>query len=57
LRRLALGRWRHLAILLPLGLALGVLAGLIWNDLLFAMGAGAGFAVLYGLILALRNPK
>jgi RsiW-degrading membrane proteinase PrsW (M82 family) len=38
-------------------MALGAVAGLIWNDLLFGVAVGAGFAVFYGLILALRNPR
>jgi RsiW-degrading membrane proteinase PrsW (M82 family) len=42
---------------LPLGLAVGALVGLIWNDLLFGMAAGAGFAVFFGLIFAIRNVR
>jgi RsiW-degrading membrane proteinase PrsW (M82 family) len=57
LRSPSLGRWRHLAILLPLGLAVGSLVGLIWNDLLFALAVGAGFAVFFGLIFAIRNVR
>jgi RsiW-degrading membrane proteinase PrsW (M82 family) len=55
LRRLQLGRWKHLVTLLPLGLALGTIGGLVGRDLLFGVAVGAGFAVLYGLLFALRN--
>jgi len=57
LPRRSLGRWKHLVTLLPLGLAVGAIAGAIWHDLAFGLVAGAGFAVFYGLIFALRNPK
>jgi RsiW-degrading membrane proteinase PrsW (M82 family) len=46
-----------LAILVPLGLAIGAIGGLVWSDLLFGMAVGAGFAVLYGLLFALRNVR
>jgi RsiW-degrading membrane proteinase PrsW (M82 family) len=52
-----LGRWRHLAILIPLGLATGAIGGLVWKDLLFGIAVGAGFAALYGLLFALRNVR
>jgi RsiW-degrading membrane proteinase PrsW (M82 family) len=55
LRSLRLGRWKHLATLLPLGLALGAIGGLIGHELLFGIAVGAGFAVFYGLLFALRN--
>ncbi len=55
MRSARLGRWRHLAILFPLGLGVGALGGLVWHDLLFGLAVGAGFAVLYGLLFALRN--
>jgi hypothetical protein len=57
LRSPSLGRWKHLAILVPLGLAIGAIGGLVWSDLLFGMAVGAGFAVLYGLLFALRNVR
>jgi RsiW-degrading membrane proteinase PrsW (M82 family) len=38
-------------------LALGAIGGLVWNDLIFGMAVGAGFAVLYGLLFALRNAR
>jgi hypothetical protein len=52
-----LGRWKHLVTLPPLGLAVGAVAGLIWDDFPFGLAAGAGFAVFFGLILALRNVR
>jgi hypothetical protein len=55
LPRLEFGRWRHLAALLPLGLAVGALGGLIGGELLFGIAVGTGFAVFYGLLFALRN--
>jgi nitrogen fixation-related uncharacterized protein len=57
LRSLSLGRWKHLAILIPLGVAIGAVGGLVWNDLLFGIAVGTGFAVLYGLLFALRNAR
>ena len=53
----SLGRWQHIVVLIPLGAVVGLLGGLIWNDLLFGVGVGAGFGVLYGLLLAVRNVK
>jgi hypothetical protein len=44
-------------ILLPLGMAIGAVGGLIWNDLLFGIAIGAGFAAFYGLIFAIRNAR
>jgi hypothetical protein len=57
LPRGSLGRWKHLVILLPLGVAIGAVGGLIWNDLLFGLAIGAGFGIFYGLIFALRNAR
>jgi nitrogen fixation-related uncharacterized protein len=57
LRSPPLGRWKHLAILIPLGLAIGAIGGLVWNDLLFGIAVGAGLATLYGLLFALRNVR
>ncbi|MEW5825855.1 MAG: hypothetical protein AB1778_03405 [Candidatus Bipolaricaulota bacterium] len=50
-------RWRHLATLLPLGAAVGFLAGLGFSDVLSGLGIGVGFGLLYGLWFAFRNPK
>jgi len=52
-----LGRWKHLVTLLPLGIAVGAIGGLIWHDLFYGLAVGAGFAVFYGLIFALRNVR
>ena len=52
-----LGRWQHIVVLIPLGAVVGLIGGLIWNDLLFGVGVGAGFGALYGLLLAVRNVK
>ncbi len=41
----------------PLGVAIGAVGGLIWNDFLFGLAVGAGFAVFYGLIFAIRNAR
>lgn len=57
MRSPSLGRWKHLAILIPLGLAIGAIGGLVWNDLLFGIAVGAGLATLYGLLFALRNVR
>jgi len=52
-----LGRWKHLVTLLPLGIGVGAIGGLVWHDLLYGLAVGAGFAVFYGLIFALRNVR
>jgi RsiW-degrading membrane proteinase PrsW (M82 family) len=38
-------------------LAVGAIGGLVWKDLLFGIAVGGGFAVLYGLLFALRNVR
>jgi len=50
-------RWRHLLFLLPLGLAIGLAVGWIFEDLLFGVAVGGGMGVAFGLLLALRNPR
>ncbi len=55
--RRSLGRWKHLVTLLPLGIAVGAIGGLVWHDLIYGLAVGAGFAVFYGLIFALRNVR
>ena len=57
MRSPSLGRWKHLAILIPRGLAIGAIGGLVWKDLLFGIAVGGGFAVLYGVLFALRNVR
>ena len=48
LRRL----FRHLCILLPLGLATGAIVGALFRDLFFGLIAGAGFSILWGAFLS-----
>jgi len=57
LARRSLGRWQHIAILVPLGAAVGALGGLVWDDFLAGIAVGAGFGAVFGLLLALRNVK
>jgi len=50
----ALRAWvRHLLILLPLGAAVGILAGLLFHDILFGLvvglAIGAGFSIMFAL--------
>ena len=55
--RLSGSRWRHIAILIPMGLAIGLAVGLIFQDLVFGVLAGGGMGAAFGLLLAVRNPK
>jgi len=55
--RLPTSRWRHLLILVPLGLAIGLAIGWIFRDLLFGVAVGGALGAAYGLLLALRNPR
>ncbi len=57
MRRIDLGRWRHLAILLPMGVGVGTLFGVLWNDTLFGTAVGASFGAAFGLLLAVRNVR
>ena len=50
------GRWRHLVVLVPLGVAVGAVAGFGFDDLLFGLAAGAAFGVVFGLLFAWRAP-
>jgi len=50
-------RWRHVAILLPLGAAIGVIVGAILRDVWFGVRVGVVLGGLFGLLLAIRNPK
>ena len=55
--RLFASRWRHVLILLPLGAAVGCIVGLAMRDLWFGVRAGVVLGGLFGLLLAIRNPK
>lgn len=55
--RSRLGRWRHLVVLVPLGVAVGAVAGFGFGDVLFAVGVGAAFGTAFGLLLAWRAPN
>jgi len=54
--RRGLGRWRHLVLLLPLGVAFGTVVGVLFHDVLFGLGVGAGFGAVFGLLFAWRAP-
>jgi hypothetical protein len=55
LHRLFAPRWRHALFLLPLGLAVGLVVGLLFRDLLFAVAVGGIMGAGFGLLLALRR--
>jgi hypothetical protein len=40
-----------------MGVAVGTLFGVLWNDTLFGTAVGAGFGTAFGLLLALRNVR
>lgn len=44
-------------MLLPLGVAVGAVAGFGFGDVLFAVGVGAAFGTAFGLLLAWRAPN
>lgn len=52
-----LGRWRHIVVLVPLGLAVGAAAGFGFDDVLFGVGVGAAFGVIFGVLFAWRAPN
>jgi len=54
--KLASSRWRHLLTMLPLGALVGLIVGWLFKDLLFGVAVGCGLGVLFGLLLAVRNP-
>ncbi len=51
-----LGRWRHLVVLLPLGVAVGAAAGFGFDDLVFGLEMGAALGLVLGLLFAWRAP-
>ncbi len=53
----SLGRWRHIVLLVPLGVAVGAVVGLLWDDIVFGLLAGAGLGAAFGLLFALRNVR
>ena len=55
--RLGLSRWRHLLLMCPLGIGIGLIVGLVFRDVLFGLAAGGGLGILFGLLLAFRNPS
>jgi len=57
LSRLLATRWRHVILLLPLGAVVGLAMGAIFRDLWFGLGVGALLGALFGLLLAIRNPR
>ena len=57
LSRLLASRWRHVLLLLPLGAAIGCIVGLVMRDLWFGVRVGVVLGGLFGLLLAIRNPK
>jgi len=54
-RNLFRGRARHFALLLPMGLAVGAVAGVGFHDVLFGLAAGAIFGLALGLLLTLQT--
>jgi len=42
--------------MLPLGALVGLIVGWLFKDLLFGVAVGCGLGVLFGLLLAVRNP-
>ena len=55
--KLFASRWRHVLVLIPLGLAIGLAIGWIFRDPVFGVAVGGGMGVAFGLLLALRNPR
>jgi len=55
--KLSTSRWRHLLILIPLGLGIGLAVGWIFRDLAFGVAVGGILGAAFGFLLALRNPR
>ncbi len=55
--RMCSSRWRHLAALIPLGGAVGLIIGLVFHDVVYGLLTGTGFGVGFGLLLTIRNPR
>lgn len=55
--RLLASRWRHVLLLIPLGLTIGLAIGWIFRDLVFGVAVGGGMGAAFGLLLAVRNPR
>ena len=56
MNRLLQSRWKHIIRLVPLGLVIGLIFGLIFRDVSYGLLAGGVIALLFGLMLAVRNP-
>ena len=50
-------RLRHLALMIPLGVGVGLVVGLAFSDVVFGLLVGAGLGLLFGVLLTIRNPQ
>lgn len=57
MRRVTGSRWRHALILVPLGAGIGLVVGLLFQDVAFGVGVGAAFGAGFGFLFAVRNPR
>jgi hypothetical protein len=48
---------RHLRILFPLGVLVGVGIGALFGDVGFGLLAGVGFSILWGILFALHQSR
>lgn len=56
LSRFLNSRWKHLVRLVPLGAAVGLVFGYLFQDLVYGLLVGCVFGFLLGLMFAARNP-
>lgn len=50
-------RWRHLFLTTPLGVVVGGIVGLAFQDVLYGLLAGCSLGASLGLLMVVRNPQ